>query len=147
VLERQIRQYKIGSSATITLWRDGKTMDVPVTLEEQPKPAAEMPLWEDEKLEFEVRDLAFGDRARLQLDPSAKGVLVSTTTPAGWAELAGLHGDDLIVAAGGIPVSNVDDLRNSRIEAVKAGQNWWVLEVERLGQTSFVEINLKHLKS
>jgi serine protease Do len=147
VLERQIRQYKIGSTTTITLWRDGKTMDVPVTLDEQPKPAAEMPLWEDQKLEFEVRDLAFTDRARLQLDASAKGVLVSTTTPAGWAELAGLHGDDLIVEAGGVPISNVDELRNSRTEAVKSGQDWWVLEVERLGQTSFVEINLKHLKS
>lgn len=147
VLAKLIRQYKIGSTATITLWRGGKSIDVPVTLEEQPKPAAEMPLWEDEKLEFEVRELAFSDRARLQLAPTIKGVLVSTTTPAGWAELAGLHGDDLIVAAGGVPVSSVDDLRKSRGEAVKAGQNWWVLQVERLGQTSFVEINLKHLKS
>jgi serine protease Do len=147
VLERQIRQYKIGSSTSITLWREGKTIDLPVTLEERPKPSAEMPLWEDEKLEFEVRDLSFDDRARLQLAPSARGALVSTTTPAGWAELAGLHGDDLVVAAGGVPVSNVEDLRTARADAVKSGKGWWVLQVERLGQTSFVEINLSHLKS
>jgi serine protease Do len=147
VLERQIRQYKVGSVTTIQVWRDGNTIEIPVTLEVHPKPPAEMPLWEDEKLEFEVRDLAFSDRTRLQLAPTVNGVLVSTTTPSGWAELAGLHGDDLVVAAGGVPVTNVDELKKSRGEAVKAGKSWWVLQVERRGQTSFIEINLSHLKS
>jgi serine protease Do len=147
VLERQIRQYKVGSVTTVQVWRDGTTIEIPVTLEIHPKPPAEMPLWEDEKLEFEVRELAFSDRTRLQLAPSVNGVLVSTTTPAGWAELAGLHGDDLIVAAGGVPVTSVDELKKSRGDAVKAAQSWWVLQVERRGRTSFIEINLSHLKS
>jgi S1-C subfamily serine protease len=147
VLERQIRQYKVGSTATILLWRDGKTVEVPVVLEVQPKPPAEMPLWEDERLEFEVRDLAFDDRTRLQLAPSASGVLVSTTARAGWAELAGLRGDDLVIAADGVPVANVEELRKARSEAVKAGRRWWVLQVERRRQTLFIEINLSHLKA
>jgi S1-C subfamily serine protease len=143
VLARQVRQYKIGSSGTFQLWRDGKSMELAVTFEVQPKPPAELPLWEDEKLEFEVRNLAFDDRTRLQLAASASGVLVSTTTPAGWAELAGLHGDDLVVAAEGRPIANVEELHRSRDEAVKAGKRWWVLQVERRGKTLFVEINLK----
>jgi serine protease Do len=143
VLARQIRQYKIGSSGTFQLWREGKVMDQAVTFEVQPKPPAELPLWEDEKLEFEVRNLAFDDRTRLQLASSASGVLVSTTTPAGWAELAGLHGDDLVVAAEGLPITTVEELHRSRDEAVKAGKRWWVLKVERRGKTLFVEINLK----
>jgi serine protease Do len=142
-LGRQIRQYKVGSSASILVWRDGKEMTVPVTFELQPKPAAEMPMWEDEKLEFEVRDLAFDDRTRLQLAPSAKGALVATTTPAGWAELAGLEGDDLITSAGGKPVATAEDLHHARDDAVKAGKHWWVLQVNRRGETLFVEINLK----
>jgi serine protease Do len=147
VLERLIRQYKVGTTATVHLWRNGKLMDVPVTFDVQPTPPAEMPLWDDEKLEFEVRDLAFDDRTRLQLDPSVTGVLVSSTTQAGWAELAGLHGDDLVVAAGDVPVTTVDELRHSRNEAAKAGLRWWVLKVERRGETLFVEINLSPLKS
>jgi S1-C subfamily serine protease len=143
VLARQVRQYKIGSSGTFQMWRDGKSMELAVTFEVQPKPPAELPLWEDEKLEFEVRNLAFDDRTRLQLAASASGVLVSTTTPAGWAELAGLHGDDLVVAAEGQPIANVEELHRSRDEAVKAGKRWWVLQVERRGKTLFVEINLK----
>jgi serine protease Do len=143
VLERQIRQYKVGSSAAILLWREGKSVTIPVVLEIQPKPAAEMPMWEDEKLEFEVRDVAFDDRARLQLVPSAQGALVATTTPAGWAELAGLQGDDLITSAGGTPISTVEELHRARDAAIKAGKRWWVLQVNRRGETLFVEINLK----
>ena len=143
VLARQVRQYKIGSAGTFQLWRDGKSQELTVTFEVQPKPPAELPLWEDEKLEFEVRNLAFDDRTRLQLPSSSKGVLVSTTTPDGWAELAGLHGDDLVVAAGGQEITSVEELHRSRDEAVKAAKRWWVLKVERRGNALFVEINLK----
>jgi serine protease Do len=146
-LARQIRQYKVGSSAAILLWRDGKELTLPVVLEIQPRPPAEMPMWEDLKLEFEVRDLAFDDRARLQLAASAAGALVATTTPAGWAELAGLEGDDLITSAGGVPVATAEDLHRARDKAVKAGAHWWVLQVNRRGETLFVEINLKPASS
>ncbi len=30
MLARQIRQYKAGTQAVVTLWRDGKKLDVPV---------------------------------------------------------------------------------------------------------------------
>jgi serine protease Do len=147
VLARQIRQYKVGTTANISLWRDGQRIELPVKMEVQPKPAAEMPLWDDEKLEFEVRDLAFEDRTRLQLPPSAQGVLVATTTPSGWAELAGLHGDDLVIAVGATPITTVDELHHARDEAFKAGRRWFVLQVERRGQTLFIEINLKSARS
>jgi serine protease Do len=140
---RQIRQYKAGTEAVFSLWRDGQKLDVPVTLEQQPVPAAEMPYWKDEALEYEVRDLAFDDHVRLQLPPEATGVLVATVDRAGWAALAGLHGDDLVLEAGDKHVATVAELRSAREEAVRAGQAWWVLLVQRRGQTLFVEINLK----
>ncbi len=144
---RQIRQYKSGTSAVFSLWRDGKKLELPVMLEEQPIPAAEMPYWKDEALEYEVRELAFDDRVRLQLSPEAKGVLVATVDRAGWVALAGLHGDDLVLEAGDKHVSTVAELRSAREEAVRAGQAWWVLLVQRRGQTLFVEINLKPAKA
>jgi serine protease Do len=147
VLARQVRKYRIGTSADVSLWRDGKVLELPVVMEAQPKPPAEMPLWEDEKLEFEVRNLAFDDRTRLQLASSASGVLVATTTPSGWAELAGLRGDDLVIAAGSTPITSVDELHRARDEAVKSGKHWLVLQVERRGQTLFIEINLKSAKA
>jgi len=34
-------------------------------------------------------------------------------------------------------------LHHARDDAVKAGKHWWVLQVNRRGETLFVEINLK----
>jgi serine protease Do len=143
----QIRQYGPGSQATFTVWREGKTLQVPATLETQPAPPSEMPWWHDEQLEFAVRDLAFDDRVGLQLDPGVQGVLVESADMAGWAALAGLRAQDLILKAGGEPITAVDALRRARQEAVRAGHDWWVLLVQRRSQTLFVEINLKPLKS
>jgi S1-C subfamily serine protease len=114
VLARMIRQYKIGTEAVFSLWRDGKKIDLTVTLETQPTPAGELPYWEDDKLEFEVREVAFDDRIRLQLAPSAKGVLVASVVRAGWAYLAGLHPDDLVAEVDGKKVTSIDEVRQER---------------------------------
>lgn len=143
VLARMIRQYRAGTTAVLTLWRAGQKLDVSVPLPAQPTPAAEMPFWEDLDLEFSVRDVAFDDRVRLQLPLGAQGVLVESVVPAGWASLAGLRGDDFIEQAGGVPVSTVEALKAAREAAVQAGREWWVLLVQRRGQTSFVELKLK----
>ncbi|MBI4624438.1 MAG: PDZ domain-containing protein [Verrucomicrobia bacterium] len=147
VLARQIRQYRSGTQAVFGVWRDGRKMDVPVTLEPQPVPAAEMPWWEDVQLEFSAREIAFDDRVRLQLPMEAKGALVESAVPAGWAALAGLRADDVIEAAGGKPVANLAELKQERELVVASGKQWWVLLVRRRGQTLFVEITLKPVKS
>lgn len=143
MLARQIRQYRAGTRAVVTLWRDGKKQDLPVTFEVQPTPPSEMPWWEDAQLEFAVHDLSFDDRVRLQLAPETVGVLVESAVQAGWANLAGLRADDLVLQADGKPVASADELRQARTDAVQQRHEWWVLEVLRRGQTLFVEINLK----
>jgi serine protease Do len=140
---RQIRPYKSGTEAVFSIWREGEKKDLKVILEEQPVPQAEMPAWPDEQLEFTARDIAFDDRVRLQLPTDARGVLVESSTVAGWASLAGLRADDVIELAGGEKVTSLAELKAARERAVKGGKNWWVLLVRRRGQTLFVEINLK----
>jgi serine protease Do len=143
MLARMIRQYRSGTTAVITLWRDGQKMDVSVPLPEQPTPSGEMPWWEDLALEFAARDVAFDDRVRLQLAPASKGVLVESVVPSGWAALSGLHGDDLILQVDGKPVATMAELKAAREAAAASGREWWVLLVERRGQTLFVELKLK----
>jgi serine protease Do len=147
VLARQVRQYRAGTVATFTLWRAGASLDLPVTLETQPTPAAELPWWEEPDLEFSAHDLAFDDRVRLQLPAGLSGVLVESAVPAGWAALAGLRGDDVILQAGGVPVTTVGELEAARQKAAGDHAAWWVLLVHRRGQTLFVEISLKPAKS
>ncbi len=146
VLARQIRQYKADTSAVFSLWRDGQKLDVNVTLELQPKPAAEMPYYEDLELEFFAREIAFDDRVRLQLPPEQKGALIESATVAGWASLAGLRADDVVERAGDAAIANLADLKKAREAAARGGQAWWVLLVQRRGQNLFVEINLKPIK-
>ena len=105
------------AQAVFTLWRDGQKMDVPVTLEQQPTPAAELPRWQDLQLEFTARDIAFDDRVRLQLPVSAQGVIVESAVPAGWAALGGLRSDDVVEKAGDSPVTTVAELTRARNEA------------------------------
>ncbi|MEO6246844.1 MAG: PDZ domain-containing protein [Opitutaceae bacterium] len=143
VLARQIRQYRTGTSAKFSLWRDGAAKDLEVVLEEQPVPPAEMAWWPDLQLEFSAREIAFDDRVRLQLGTGARGAIVESAAPAGWAALAGLRADDVIESAGGVAVENLADLKRAREQVVASGKAWWVLLVRRRGQTLFVEITLK----
>lgn len=115
VLARQIRQYKADTSAVFSLWRDGQKLDVNVTLELQPKPAAEMPYYEDLELEFFAREIAFDDRVRLQLPPEQKGALIESATVAGWASLAGLRADDVVERAGDAAIANLAEIGRAHV--------------------------------
>jgi len=147
VLARQIRQYRAGTEAVFSIWREGAKQDVPVKLESQPVPAAELPRFEDIELEFTARDIAFDDRVRLQIATDAQGVIVESAIPAGWAALAGLRADDVIERAGGERIASLDDLKRARETSLSGAKDWWVLLVRRRGETLFVEINLKPAKS
>jgi serine protease Do len=147
VLARQIRQYRNNATAVFTLWREGQKMNVSVVLEQQPVAAAELPRSQDLQLEFTARDIAFDDRVKLQLPVSAKGAIVESAAPAGWAALGGLRADDVIERAGDTPITNLADLTKAREQAVASDKSWWVLLVRRRGQTLFVEINLKPAKT
>ena len=143
VLARQIRQYRSGTTAKFSLWREGAAKELDVVLEEQPVPPAEMPWWQDVQLEFSAREIAFDDRVRLQIGTDARGAIVESAAPAGWAALAGLRADDVIESAGGAAITNLEDLKRARTAIVASGKAWWVLLVRRRGQTLFVEISLK----
>jgi serine protease Do len=146
VFSVQIREYAPGVSSTLSVWRERARIEVPVVIEAEPVPASEMNWWRDEELEFAVRDIAFDDRVNLQLDPDLKGVLVDAVDPAGWASLAGLRADDVVLRAGEAAVAGVADLRLARARASRSGGDWWPLLVRRRGATLFVEITLKPLK-
>jgi S1-C subfamily serine protease len=138
-----IRQYRNNAPAVFTIWREGQKMEVTVMLEEQPVPPAELPWWNDQQLEFSAREIAFDDRVRLQLPTDTRGVLVESAMPAGWASLGGLRADDVIERADGTRITDLEQLKQSREQAVSGAKEWWVLLVRRRGQTLFVEMNLK----
>ena len=140
-------QSRVGTEAKFSLWREtaenNKRLELAIVLEAQPTPSAEMPEWEDIKLEYEVRDVAFDDRVRLQLPGNLSGVLVSSVVSAGWSYLAGLRSDDLIMEIDGTKVATVAELQRARNAVVSSGKGHLVMLVYRRGETGFIEINLK----
>ena len=62
-------------------------------------------------------------------------------------EFFGPHFADVVKKAGDTTVTNLADLKQAREQAAQSGREWWVLLVQRGGETLFVEINLKPAKS
>lgn len=144
---RQVRQFPVGNEVALLLWRAGSTLSLPIPLERQPIPATEVERFVDDVLELAVRELAFEDRKRLQLPPDHTGLIVQNLIAAGWAALAGLENDDILLEADGRPLDGPTAYRAARDAVLGNGADHWRLKVERGARTFFVEIDLKPLKS
>jgi serine protease Do len=134
-----IRRFRVGSSANLTVFRDGKEMALPVTLGPSPSQPREMKRYDDVVFEFRVRDVAEEDRVNPSLAVSA-GVLVESVAARGWAALGRLNGGDLILSLDGRPVKDIDDF-DARMKDIHARKpESVVFEIRRGIRTLFVEI-------
>ncbi len=140
VFQTMIRQYKIGSSVTLTTFRGTEQRPVKVALGSSPRLPREMKKYEDPIFEFRVRDIAETDRRELNVPDSEKGVLVEAVREGGWAALAHLADGDLILSIDGESVPDVAAVKR-RMEAVAASKSSAVvLHVRRGIRTFFVEM-------
>ncbi len=99
-LTRAVRRLSIDSSATLSVLREGKVIDVPVSLERTRIESQEAARARNADFELAVREITFFDREDYRWDETVSGVLVESAEPAGWAGLAGVRGGDLIQKIG-----------------------------------------------
>ncbi len=138
-LDTWIRQYKIGSTAEISLYRNGEKMTVPVELVTTPRLSREMKSYDDLNFEFTVRDITFLDKVNEKWDLDKTGVLVTKVEPGSWAALGELDVGDLIVSVDGVPVPDVDTLE-ARMKEIQDGKKKNVVFlVERGIHRAFLE--------
>jgi serine protease Do len=135
-----IRQYKIGSSAVLTVVRDGKETTVPVTLDASPRLPREMKKYEDPNFEFRVRDIAAADRVSARLPADQAGVLVDAVREGGWAALGHLADGDVLVAIDDDLVLNVEAVQKKMASVAEARPRTVMLRVRRGIRTFFVEL-------
>ena len=114
VFGNMIKQYRIDSNVTFEIWRTGKLLELQATLTKRPTPANELPEFEDEDLEYTVRELSFADRVFLRITPDEKGVLVENVESAGWASLAGLRQGDILLKVNKEAVLNIEAMKRLR---------------------------------
>jgi serine protease Do len=135
-----IRQYKIGSSAVLTIVRDGKEMKVPVSLETSPRLPREMKKYEDPNFEFRVRDIAAADRLSARLPSDQTGVLVDAVREGGWAALGHLADGDMLLSIDGEAMPDVEAVQRTMTRIAETRPRSVVLRVRRGIRTFFVEL-------
>jgi serine protease Do len=135
-----IRQYKIGSTAKLTIVREGKAMDVAVKLDTSPRLPREMKKYEDPSFEFRVRDIAAADRISSRLPADQTGVLVDAVREGGWAALGHLADGDVLLTIDGEAVPDVEAVQRKMAAVAAARPRSVVLKVRRGIRTFFVEL-------
>ena len=140
VFHTMIRQYKIGSTVTLTTFRAKQEKQVKVTLQSSPRLPREMKKYEDPAFEFRVRNISETDRRELGMPDAERGVLVEAVREGGWAALAHLGDGDIILAIDGEPVADVADVQKKMERIAAAKPKAVVLQVRRGIRTFFVEM-------
>jgi serine protease Do len=135
-----IRQYKIGSTAMLTVVRNNKEMQVPVKLDTSPRLPREMKKYEDPSFEFRVRDLAAADRVSSRLPADQTGVLVDAVREGGWAALGHLADGDVLLTIDGDAVADVEAVQKKMARIAETKPKSVVFKVRRGIRTFFVEL-------
>jgi serine protease Do len=140
VFGNMIKQYRVDSTVGFEVWRDGQKIDLNATLDKRPTPANELPEYEDEELEYTVRELSFGDRVFLRIEPEEHALLVENVESAGWASLAGLRQGDLLLRVNGTDVHEVEQMNEVMDQIHQSKPERVVFFVKRGIHTLFIEI-------
>lgn len=140
VFATAIRRYRLGTSVSLTVYRNGAEVAVPVALAPSPQLARDMERYEDADLGFRVRDLAASDADDPRLQDVSTGVVVESVSDGGWAALARLRAGDIIQRVDDRPVTAVADFSASLQSAKARRPRSIVLQVRRGVRTLFVEL-------
>jgi S1-C subfamily serine protease len=107
-LRHAVEELSVGETAKVTVSRGSVKKEIAVKLEATPTSAAQAKKQEQEDFEFVVREITSLDRMERRWKPGQKGILVVDVTSGGWAHMAGLHVDDIILAIQGTRTDTLD---------------------------------------
>lgn len=140
ILPTMIRQYKIGAEVMFDVMRNGEPLKITVELEKPPTPPFEQERYKDEQFEMTVRELSFEDRISQQIGEDVRGVLVERVEHAGWAALAHVALNDILLSINGEPTSDVKTVENILKNAEAQKSKRVVFLVKRGIHTMYLEL-------
>ena len=106
-LTRGVEALSVGDKAHLGLRRGAAKSVLAVVLERTPDSAVQAKTSRSKEMEFTTRSITLMDKATNHWPESQQGVLVTEVTAGGWASIAGLHTDDLILSLNGTKVGDV----------------------------------------
>ncbi len=137
-LRHAIEDLPCGDQVAFAVLRNGAEQQVQVTLEPSPAAVAEAKSSTQKDLDFAVRDLTFLDRIENRWDEGTKGVLVVQAESGGWANMAGLHVKDLVLAVKGQEVTDVASFEKAMSKALETKPKVLEVFLRRGQRTHFV---------
>ena len=140
VFGNMIKQYRADAIVRFSGLRDGAPIEINATLDRRPTPASELDSYEEEFMEFTVRELSFADRAYHRMTEEQTGLLVENVELAGWASLAGMMQGDILLSINEHPVDNTRDFENQIEELAKEKRPSVLFHLKRGIHTLFIEI-------
>lgn len=139
-LRRAVEQRRIGDTLRLAIVRDGHEHEISVQLESRPAASEETRRSRQEEFEVAVRDLTLLDRSDNHWERDQGGVLVADVTSGGWAHMAGLRIDDLVLSLNGGPVGDVAQFEKRMAEISAARPATVEVFVRRGAGTHFLFI-------
>jgi serine protease Do len=146
-LSRLVADMSPGAKQTMTVWRDGKSTDLNVTIggndDGQKQAAADE---SDGKAQsgpsigVVLADLTPDARQELNLPRSVNGAVVASVNPDKPAAAAGIQTGDVIVSVNDKPVHDASDAKAAVASAAKSGRKSVLLLIERGGNKTFVAV-------
>ncbi len=141
--KERIRNYSIGQEITLSIFRENQTMQIPIQLIREPIQRNMTEKYQDDWLEFTVRDLCFYDWIDLNIREEISGVFVEQVVSGGWASLAKLEQGDIILSVESEPVKNINDFKEKISKLKEQKINRFVFETLRGIQRYFVKVEIK----
>ena len=106
-LKLAIEELSIGDQVEIGVLRAGELLTLTLDLEESPASSLDVKSSEQDEFEFSVRETTFMDRVNFKLPKDLDGLLVTQATRGGWAHVAGLELNDLLISVNAQAVTSI----------------------------------------
>lgn len=140
-LQRRVGDTPVGDTVTLTVMRDGKPMDLTVTIGSQADAMRRMAASLEDRLGVVVRPLKADEVSKYGLEPG-QGVAIASVTPHGALGAAGFEKDDVILSVNNVPVQDVEGFV-ALIKSLPPHQQVFLKALDhRTGQGGMVRVTL-----
>jgi serine protease Do len=147
-LTRLVADLSPGSRKSLTVWRDGKSVDLSVTVggsdigQKQAAASENGQAHEANQpsIGIGLADLTPDARQTLNLPTGATGAIVASVNPDKPAAASGIQPGDIIVSVNQQPTRSAKDVQTAVAAAGKSGHKSVLLLVERAGTKTFVAV-------
>ncbi|TCL69459.1 DegQ family serine endoprotease [Rhizobium sp. BK251] len=146
-LSRLVADLVPGDKEMLTVWRDGKSVDLNVAIGDNDTQQAALEGQDEQGQKSSQPSIGVGlanltpeIRQQLNLSSDVNGVVVASVNPDKPAAAAGIQMGDVIVSVNQKPVQDAHDIKAAVADASKAGRKSVLLQIERGGNKTFVAV-------